>query len=92
MKLPPLPEPAYGDCDVVKNADMSGAYTADQLRERDQQILRLCIAECERLSVALDSGGREYRREATASQCAAALRSALAAKAESEGKGERNGL
>lgn len=45
-RLPPLPEPAYGDCDVVKNDDMSGAYTAGQMRERDRQTVELCAKAC----------------------------------------------
>lgn len=33
-----------------------------------------CAKACDRLVTALDHGGKEYRREATASQCAAAIR------------------
>jgi hypothetical protein len=36
--------------------------------------------KCDRLTTALDHGGNEYRREASASQCAAAIRAACAPK------------
>jgi hypothetical protein len=38
-RIPPLPEPFYGDCDVVRGE----AYSADQLRARDRQIVEACI-------------------------------------------------
>lgn len=73
--LPPLPEPtleANGDVFGHENVD---GFTADQIAARDRQIVELCAAICDGLVMALDNGGKEYRREATASQCAAAIRS-----------------
>ena len=46
------------------------AWQAATLEERERAAL-----VCEALTVALDNGGKPYKREATASQCAAAIRS-----------------
>jgi hypothetical protein len=68
--LPPLPEPAYGDCDVVK--DEAGAFTADQLRADRRQIVELCAAVCIEQGRKADNIDGEAFYIATG-QCAAAI-------------------
>ena len=52
-------------------------YTADQVRACARAALERAAHICDGLTVALDHGGNEYRREANASRCAAAIRAEI---------------
>ena len=51
-----------------------GANATDALAKFAALVMDACARKCDRLSVALDHSGNTYRREATASQCASAIR------------------
>lgn len=76
MKLPPLPEPLLEtNGDVFGHENVQG-YTADQLRERDRQIVELCISLC----IKEEEEAREaknWQAVFAAVQCGDALRSLL---------------
>lgn len=51
-----------------------GSNTPGAVAKFAALVIEACAKECDKLSFALDHGGNAYRREATASQCAAAIR------------------
>lgn len=51
-----------------------GADTPEVLARFAALVIERCARECDMRVTALDGGNNEYRREATASQCAAAIR------------------
>jgi hypothetical protein len=53
---------------------LMAASTPEVLGRFAALVIERCALECDMRVTAIDDGGNEYRREATASQCAAAIR------------------
>ena len=70
--MPPLPEPFMALHEDV--APVVHQAWADQMLAYGRLVAQECAKLCDGLTTALDNGGNPYRREALASQCAAAIR------------------
>lgn len=67
-------EEAWQYLHAIKEQELSElrAQLASAQAEKAESVQR-CAEVCERLTWAIDNGGNRYRREATASQCKAAI-------------------